>query len=123
MPFRGVCSKRRFYKKDFFLREDFFETNLDLSKHPEQVFCIFLPHVSFNFQFLFFPEEKLRKKWGKNPKTCWGCLRKSRLVSKKSSRKKNFFCKKHFLRKHPQVAKKLVFSLKNRNFCYFFQVL
>ena len=40
---------------------------------------------------LFFSEEKLRKKWGKNPKTCWGCLRKSRLVSKKSSRKKNFF--------------------------------
>ncbi len=37
--------------------------------------------------------------------------------------KRIFFCKKHFLRKHPQVAKKWVFSLKNRNFCYFSQVL
>ena len=40
---------------------------------------------------LFFGNKRLRKKWGKNQKTCWGCFRKSRLVSKKFSRKKNFF--------------------------------
>ena len=36
--FGGVCSKRDFSKKKFFLREGFFETNLDLNKHPQQVF-------------------------------------------------------------------------------------
>ena len=52
MLFRGVCSKHPFYKKDFFLREDFFETNLDLSKHPEQVFWIFFKF--FKYFFLIF---------------------------------------------------------------------
>ena len=36
--FGGVCSKSAFSKKKFFLREDFFETTLDLNKHPQQVF-------------------------------------------------------------------------------------
>ena len=36
--FGGVCSKSDFSKKKFFLREGFFETNLDLNKHPQQVF-------------------------------------------------------------------------------------
>ena len=39
--FGGVCSKRDFSKKKFFLREGFFETNLDLNKHPQQVFWFF----------------------------------------------------------------------------------
>ena len=39
----------------------------------------------------YFFGKKLRKKWGKNKKICWGCLCKLRLVSKKSSRKKIFF--------------------------------
>ena len=39
--FGGVCSKRDFCKKKFFLREGFFETNLDLNKHPQQVFWFF----------------------------------------------------------------------------------
>ena len=41
MLVRGVCSKRSFSNFGFFLQEDFFETNLDLSKHPEQVFNYF----------------------------------------------------------------------------------
>ena len=44
----GVCAKSAFYKKNFFLREDFFETNLDLRKHPQQVFGFF-PHFFLNF--------------------------------------------------------------------------
>ena len=39
----GVCSKSAFSKKKFFLREDFFETNLNLNKHPQQVFWFFSP--------------------------------------------------------------------------------
>ena len=39
--FGGVCSKRDFSKKKIFLREGFFETNLDLNKHPQQVFWFF----------------------------------------------------------------------------------
>ena len=38
--FGGVCAKCPFYKTKSVLREDFFETNLDLRKHPEQVFWI-----------------------------------------------------------------------------------
>ena len=37
---RKKCGKN---KKKFFLREDFFETTLDLRKHPQQVFWFF-PH-------------------------------------------------------------------------------
>ena len=33
------------------------------------------------------------------------------------------FYKRNILRKHPQIAKKCIQSLKNRNFCYFFQFL
>ena len=39
-----------FIKKKSFLQEDFFETNLDLSRHPQQVFWIFPPF----FKYLFF---------------------------------------------------------------------
>ena len=39
----GVCAKSAFSKKKFFLREDFFETNLNLHKHPQQVFFYFFP--------------------------------------------------------------------------------
>ena len=39
--FGGVCSKSDFSKKKIFLREGFFETNLDLNKHPQQVFWFF----------------------------------------------------------------------------------
>ena len=38
--FGGVCAKCPFYKTKSVLREDYFETNLDLRKHPEQVFWI-----------------------------------------------------------------------------------
>ena len=50
--FGGVCAKCPFYKKEFFLREDFFETNLDLRKHPPTgfldlflIFQIFVFHI------------------------------------------------------------------------------
>ena len=52
--FRGVCSKCPFYKKDFFLQEDFFETNLDLSKHPEQVFWNFFKVFKYLFSIFVF---------------------------------------------------------------------
>ena len=42
---------------------------------------------------------------------------------KKASAKRNCFYKRYILSKHPQIAKKLVQSLKNRNFCYFFKFL
>ena len=51
---RGVCSKRSFSNFGFFLQEDFFETNLDLSKHPEQVFSIFSYFLN-----IFFWRKKL----------------------------------------------------------------
>ena len=45
----GVFAQKvLFTKKKFFLREDFFETNLDLRKHPQQVFGFF-PHFFLNF--------------------------------------------------------------------------
>ena len=47
--FGGVCSKSVFSKEKFFLREGFFETNLDLNKHPQQVFLIFLAFFSVFF--------------------------------------------------------------------------
>ena len=50
--FRGLCSKCALYRKKSFLQEDFFETNLDLSKHPEQVFWILFP--LFKYLFLIF---------------------------------------------------------------------
>ena len=37
--------------------------------------------------------------------------------------KRNFFCKTNICEKHPLIAKKWVFILKNRNFCYFFHFL
>ena len=45
--FGGLCSKCPFYKKEFFLQEDFFETNLDLSKHPQQVFWIYFSFFKY----------------------------------------------------------------------------
>jgi len=49
------------------------------------------------------------KKWGKNQKTCWGCFLKLRLVSKKSSRKKNFFLEKALFEETPPSSKKMGF--------------
>ena len=65
---------------------------------------------------LFFSEEKLRKKMGKKiQKPVGGVFASQDWSQKNPLAKRNFFRKKHFLRKHPQVAKKWVFSLKNRN--------
>ena len=53
--FGGVCAKCSFYKEEFFLQEDFFETNLDLRKHPQQVFWIFslfFKHMCSIFVFI-----------------------------------------------------------------------
>ena len=50
--FGGVFSKCPFYKKDSFLQEVFFETSLDLRKHPQQVFWIFF--WFFKYLFLIF---------------------------------------------------------------------
>ena len=58
---------------------------------------------------LFFWEKKPRKKCGKNQKTCWGCFRKSRVVSKKSSRKKNFFLENALFAETPPSSKKMGF--------------
>ena len=38
-------------------------------------------------------------------------------------KKSKMFYKRNILRKHPQIAKKCIQSLKNRNFCYFFLFL
>ena len=52
--FGGVCSKCPFYKKDFFLQEVFFETSLDLRKHPQQVFWIFFKFFKYLFSIFVF---------------------------------------------------------------------
>ena len=53
---------------------------------------------------------------GEKSKNLLGVFAQVKIGLKKIlSQKDFFFCKKHFLRKHPQVAKKWVFSLKNRN--------
>ena len=67
------------------------------------------------YEDYFFWKKKLGKNGRKIKKTCWGCFRKSRLVSKKSSRKKNFFLEKALFAETPPRSKKGVFSLKNRN--------
>ena len=51
--FGGVCSKKDFSKKKFFLREGFFETNLDLNIHSQQVFLFF-----WAFFLIFFLQKK-----------------------------------------------------------------
>ena len=50
--FGGLISKCPFYNKKSFLQEDFFETDLDLSKHPQQVFRI--QFSLFKYQFSIF---------------------------------------------------------------------
>ena len=61
-------------------------------------------------------ENKHLKKLEIHQKNCWGCLLKSRLVSKKSSFKDNFLNKRAILSKDPQIAKKKWGqSLKNTN--------
>ena len=52
--FGGVCAKSPFYKKEFFLREDFFETNLDLRKHPQQVFLDLFLFFKYLFSIFAF---------------------------------------------------------------------
>ena len=62
---RGVCSKRSFSNVGFFLQEDFFETNLDLSKHPEQVFSIFSYFLN-----IFFWRKKIILVFGELRELC-----------------------------------------------------
>ena len=50
----GVCSKSTFSNYFFFLQEEFFETNLDLSKHPQQVFWIFFSFTKYLFSIFVF---------------------------------------------------------------------
>ena len=52
--FGGLCSKCPFYKKKSFLREGFFETNLDFINHPLQDFWNFPP--TFPKYFQIFPQ-------------------------------------------------------------------
>ena len=59
------------------------------------------------YEDYFFLKKKPRKKCGKNQKTCWGCFRKSRVVSKKSSRKKNFFLENALFAETPPSSKKM----------------
>ena len=87
-----VCFRKKCffsYKKRFILSRGFFETNLDLRKHPQQVFWFF----STFFSWFFFQKN--------NPHI----LEELRQLCAKF----------HDLRKDPQVAKKWVQSLKNRN--------
>ena len=65
MLVRGVCSKRSFSNFGFFLQEDFFETNLDLSKHPEQVFSIFSYFLN-----IFFWRKKIILVFGELRELC-----------------------------------------------------
>ena len=58
---------------------------------------------------LFFGK-KMKEKIGEQiQKTCWGCFLKSRLVSKKSSRKKNFFLESTLFEQTPPSSKKMGF--------------
>ena len=61
------------------------------------------------YEDYFLEKKRLRKKWEKNQKTCWGCFRKSRVVSKKSSRKKNFFLENALFAETPPSSKKMGF--------------
>ena len=67
--------------------------------------------------------EKIQKKWGKNAKNLLGVFAQVKIGLKKTIPKRIAFYKRNILRKHPQIAKKWVQSLKNWNFCYFFQLL
>ena len=60
------------------------------------------------YEDYFFGKNK-KKNGGKNQKTCWGCLCKLRLVSKKSSRKKNFFLENALFAQTPPSSKKMGF--------------
>ena len=62
---RGVCSKRSFSNFGFFFQEDFYETNLDLSKHPEQVFSIFSYFLN-----IFFWRKKIILVFGELRELC-----------------------------------------------------
>jgi len=54
----------------------------------------------------YFFGKKIKKKMGeKIKKTCWGFLFKLRLVSKKSSRKKNFFLESTLFEQTPPSSK------------------
>ena len=58
---------------------------------------------------LFFLEKNKKKNGGKNQKTCWGCLCKLKLVSKKSPRKKIFFLENALFAQTPPSSKKMGF--------------
>ena len=67
---RGLCSKCPFYTKKSFLQEDFFETNLDFSKHPELFFFYFLCKCNY-FGGLF---ENTHWRKGKQMQSLWLCI-------------------------------------------------
>ena len=52
--FGGLCSKCPFYKNYQFLREEFFETSLDLSNQPQQVFWIYFSFFKYLFSIFVF---------------------------------------------------------------------
>ena len=63
----------------------------------------------------FFLKKKPRKNVEKIKKPVGGVSASQEWSQKNPLAKRIFFKKMHFLRKHPQVAKKWGFSLKNRN--------
>ena len=60
-------------------------------------------------RIIFFEKKNQEKSVEKIKKTCWGCFRKSRVVSKKSSRKKNFFLENALFAETPPSSKKMGF--------------
>ena len=59
--------------------------------HHEFVkFCTNLSELLKNNGIIFWLK-KIKKKWGKTQKSCWGCFLKSRLVSKNLSPKELLF--------------------------------
>ena len=73
-------------------------------------------------------DEKKLKKYGqargeKSKKCEGGVFHRQDWSQFKPLAKIHFFCKTNICEKHPLIAKKWDFILKNRNFCYFFQFL
>ena len=59
----------------------------------------------------------------KSKKPVGGVCASQDWTKKKALAKRIIFYKRYILRKHPQIAKKCIQSLKNRHLCYFFQFL
>ena len=64
---------------------------------------------------VIFLLKKIKKKWGKNAKLVGGVCASQDWSQKIPLAKMIFFYKRDILRKHPQIAKKRVQSLKNTN--------